>query len=76
MGFSRHEYWSGLLFPSPVDLPNPGIEPQSAMPRALQMGSLSTEPPGWGVKILHASSPKQLKREEQKQCCNKFHNDF
>ena len=27
MGFSRQEYWSGLLFPSPVDLPNPGIEP-------------------------------------------------
>ena len=27
MGFSRQEYWSGLLFPSPGDLPNPGIEP-------------------------------------------------
>ena len=27
MGFSRHEYWSGLLFPSPGDLPDPGIEP-------------------------------------------------
>ena len=27
MGFSRHEYWSGLPFPSPGDLPNPGIEP-------------------------------------------------
>ena len=26
MGFSRQEYWSGLLFPSPRDLPNPGIE--------------------------------------------------
>ena len=29
MGFSRQEYWSGLPFPSPVDLPNPGIEPGS-----------------------------------------------
>ena len=27
MGFSREEYWSGLLFPSPGDLPDPGIEP-------------------------------------------------
>ena len=27
MGFSRQEYWSGLPFPSPGDLPNPGIEP-------------------------------------------------
>ena len=29
MGFSRQEYWSGLQFPSPGDLPNPGIEPGS-----------------------------------------------
>ena len=29
MGFSRQEYWSGLPFPSPEDLPNPGIEPRS-----------------------------------------------
>ena len=29
MGFSRQEYWSGLLFPSPEDLPNSGIEPRS-----------------------------------------------
>ena len=28
MGFSRQEYWSGLPFPSPGDLPNPGIEPE------------------------------------------------
>ena len=30
MGFSRQEYWSGLPFPSPGDLPNPGIEPRSS----------------------------------------------
>ena len=29
MGFSRQEYWSGVSFPSPGDLPNPGIEPGS-----------------------------------------------
>ena len=29
MGFSRQEYWSGLPFPSPGDLPDPGIEPWS-----------------------------------------------
>ena len=29
MGFSRQEYWSGLPFPSPGDLPDPGIEPKS-----------------------------------------------
>ena len=29
MEFSRHEYWSGLPFPSPVDLPDPGIKPGS-----------------------------------------------
>ena len=43
MGFSRQEYWSGLPFPSPGDLPNPGIEPGSP---ALQAEALSSEPPG------------------------------
>ena len=37
------EYWSGLLFPSSGDLPDPGIEPESP---ALAGGSLTTEPPG------------------------------
>ena len=40
MGFSRQDYWSGLPFPSPGDLPNPGIEPGSS---ALQAKSLLTE---------------------------------
>ena len=43
MGFSRQEYWSGLPFPSPGDLPNPGIEPRSP---ALQADALTSEPPG------------------------------
>ena len=41
--FSRQEYWSGLPFPSPGDLPHPGIEPRSP---ALQVDSLPSEPPG------------------------------
>ena len=41
--FSSQEYWSGLPFPSPEDLPNPGIEPGSP---ALQADALSSEPPG------------------------------
>ena len=43
MGFSRQEYWSGLPFPSPGDLPKPGIEPGSP---ALWADALSSEPPG------------------------------
>ena len=42
MGFSRQEYWSGLPFPPPGDLPNPGIEPTSLASAALADGSLST----------------------------------
>ena len=41
-GFSGQEYWSGLPFPSPGDLPNPGIEPRSP---ALRADSLSFELP-------------------------------
>ena len=43
MGFSSQEHWSGLPFPSPGDLPNPGIEPRSP---ALPADSLPSEPPG------------------------------
>ena len=43
MGFSRQEYWSGLLFPSPGDLPDPGVELRSS---ALQVDFLPSEPPG------------------------------
>ena len=43
MGFSRQEYWSGLPFPSPGDLPNPGIEPGSP---ALEADALISQPPG------------------------------
>ena len=43
MGFSRQEYWSGLPFPSPGDLPDSEIEPRSP---AWQADSLLSEPPG------------------------------
>ena len=45
IGFSRQEHWSVLPFPSPGDLPDPGIEPRSP---ALQADALTSEPPGKG----------------------------
>ena len=43
IGFPRQEYWSGLPFPSPGDLPDAGIEPGSL---SLQADALTSEPPG------------------------------
>ena len=43
MGFSRQAYWTGLPFPSPGDLPNLGIEPESP---TVQADALPSEPPG------------------------------
>ena len=43
MGFSKQECWNGLPFPSPGDLPDPGIEPGSP---TLQADALPSEPPG------------------------------
>ena len=43
MEFSRQEYWGGLSFPSPGDLPNPGTEPRSPTSQA---DSLPSESPG------------------------------
>ena len=47
MEFSRQGYWSGLTFPSPGDLPDPGIEPGSP---TLQADALPSEPPGEPIK--------------------------
>ena len=44
MGFARQEYWSGLLFPSPGDLPGPGIEPVYPASPALAGGFFTTAP--------------------------------
>ena len=46
MEFPRQESWSGLPFPTPGDLPDPGIEPVSSAAAALTGGFLTTELPG------------------------------
>ena len=55
MGFSRQEYWSGLPFPSPGDLPNPGIEPISP---ALAGSFFTIDPPR--KRICRISVDKSL----------------
>ena len=55
MEFSRQEYWSGLPFPSPGDLPNLGIKPRSP---ALQADSLLSEPPGKSLNCIFPFLPK------------------
>ena len=52
MKFSRQDYWSGLPFPSPVDLPNPGIKPWSP---TRQADALPSEPPGRSMFALHGA---------------------
>ena len=52
--FSRQEYWSGLTLPSPGDLPDPGIEPESP---ALQADSLPSEPPRFRLSIFSKNTP-------------------
>ena len=55
MGFPKQEYWSGLPFPPPGDLPDPGIKPQSP---ALQVDSLSSEPPGKPIYTIYTHTHK------------------
>ena len=52
MSFSRQEYWSGLPFPSPGHLPDPGMEPLSPAPLALQADSLLLD--RWGSPGYHS----------------------
>ena len=61
MEFSRPEYWSGLLFPSPVDLPDPGVKPG---PAALQAASLPSEPQG---------KPLMNNWRKPEECCFRIH---
>ena len=63
MGFSRQEYWSGFPFPSPGDLPIPGIEPGS---HTLQADSLLTEPPGKPLEGV-ILNPKTISSVEELQ---------
>ena len=61
VGFSRQEYWSGLPFPSPEDIPNPGIKPGSP---ALQADSLPFEPPGKPLFPIQGSTLGPLHWED------------
>ena len=63
IGFSRQECWSGLPFPSPGDLPDPGIEPRSP---ALQTDALPSEPPGKPLHLnVESEKVKNSERVEQ-----------
>ena len=62
MEFSRQEYWSGLPFPSPGDLPDPGVEPGSS---TLKADALPSEPPG--KALLSHLRPTQRKEPNQDQ---------
>ena len=64
MGLSRQEYWSGLPFPSPGDLPDPGIEPGS---HAFQADALASEPPG---KPFRGNLPQHNKGQYDKPTAN------
>ena len=55
MEFSKQEYWSGLPFPSPGDLPNSGMEPGSP---ALQADALQSEPPGKPRVNINSLNPQ------------------
>ena len=64
MGFSRQEYWSGLPYPSPGDLPDPGIKPESLRTLALTNGFFTTsatwEAPKIGVENAYMLSHVRL----------------
>ena len=63
MGFSRQEYWSGLPFPSPGDLPNPGIKPRSP---TLQADALTSAPLGKPLNIRIQVLTSKISREKRK----------
>ena len=64
-GFSKQEYWSGLPYPPPGDLPNPGIEIESGSP-ALQADSLPSEPPGKPHPVLNCLGTKGIDKQSIK----------
>ena len=61
MRFFRQEYLSGLPFPTPGDLPHPGIEPMSPVSLALQANSLPTEPLGKPKKVMGSGPYREIK---------------
>ena len=60
IGFPRQEYWSGLPFPSPGNIPDPGIGPR---PPALQADSLPSELPGKVSRVSNAIKKIEYKKE-------------
>ena len=66
MGFSRQQYWSGLPFPSPEDLPDPGIKPSSP---ALASGFFTAEPPG---KPVYFSTISMILKSSKLQACSSW----
>ena len=64
MGFSRQEYWSGLPFPPPRDLPDPGIEPASLRSPALS-GRFFTTSATWKDQISTVSIPYKVLASRQ-----------
>ena len=66
MGFSRQEYWRGFPFPSPGDIPNPWIEPESPLSPALQVdllshqGSLNSERTDCSEGLTKIEGPEHL----------------
>ena len=63
MGFPRQEYWSGLSFFPPRDLPDPGIEPVSPVSPALAGGFVTTQPPG--KSLSKAQEQKSQKKGDK-----------
>ena len=64
-GFSRSEYWSGLPFPSPGDLPNPGIDPRSP---TLKADSLPSKPSGKPYILEEETKNKQVNKQINNIC--------
>ena len=64
MGFSRQQYWSVLLFPTPGDIPDPGMEPMSPVSLSLAGGFFTTGKPSWAWQVgsLPLGSPPGLRQ--------------
>ena len=69
MEFAKQEYWSGLPFPTPEDLPNPGIEPVSLEPPALAGGFFTIVPSGkplrWYILINKCEVDKAFRQKKK-----------
>ena len=65
MGFPRQEDWSGLPFPTPGDLPNPGIELVSLAPPALASRFFTNVPPGKPLSSTYLQIGQKEKKKEK-----------